>query len=132
MRLLAEGRTNLGDDGLYSYEAGGLYEGKRNYARAVQEYVKGSLAAGGESQAESRLLALATRPKFRDLVDRETQKPSPASGASMAAVLLRLRVFEVQNRKPELATYLDSVVSNATTIEQAPEIEKLAQLKYLE
>ena len=132
MRLLTEGRTKLADDGLYSYEAGAIYEGKRNYPRAVQEYVKGSLAAGGESPAESRLLALATRPKFRDLVDRETQKPATASGAPMAAVLLRVRVLEVQNRKPELASYLDSVVSGATTIEQAAEIENLAQQKSLE
>src|SRR6266851_1902507 len=90
------------------------------------------LAAGGESQAESRLLTLATRPKFRDMIDRETQKPGAASGATMAAVLLRVRVLEVQNRKPELASYLDSVVSGASTIEQAAEIENLAQQKSLE
>ena len=132
VRLLAEGRKKLADDTLYSYEAGAIYEGKRDYARAVQEYVKGSLAAGGESQAESRLLTLATRSKFRDLVDRETQKPATASGASMAAVLLRVRVLEVQNRKPELSNYLDSVVSSASTIEQAAEIENLAQQKSLE
>lgn len=132
MRLLTAGRTKLADDGLYSYEAGAIYEGKRDYPRAVQEYVKGSLAAGRESQAESRLLALSTRPKFRDLVDRETQKPATAYGASMAAVLLRVRVLEVQNRKPELANYLDSVVSGTSTTEQAAEIENLAQQKSLE
>src|SRR5260370_16393935 len=127
MRVLTEGRAKLADDGLYSYEAGALYEGKRNYPRAVQEYVKGSLAAGGESQAASRLLTLATRPKFRDVVDRETQKPGAASGATMAAVLLRVRVLEVQNPKSELSSYLDSVVHAATTLEQAPEIQNLTQ-----
>jgi predicted Zn-dependent protease len=50
----------------------------------------------------------------------------------MAAVLLRVRVLEVQNRKPELASFLDSVVSDASTIEQAAEIENLAQKKSLE
>jgi len=132
MRLLTEGRTKLADDALYSYEAGAIYEGKRDYPRAVREYAKGALAAGGESPAESRLLALATRPKFRDLVDRETQKAAAASGASMTAVLLRVRVLEAQNRKPELVSFLDSVVSGATTIEQAAEIENLAQQKSLE
>src|SRR5713226_2266355 len=44
MRLLAEGRSKLSDDALYSYEAGAIYEGKRDYPRAVQEYVKGALA----------------------------------------------------------------------------------------
>jgi predicted Zn-dependent protease len=132
MRLLAEGRSKLSDGALYSYEAGAIYEGKRDYPRAVQEYVKGALAAVGESPAESRLLALARRPKFRDLVDRETQKPAAATGAPMAAILLRVRVLEVQNRKPELANFLDSVVSGASTIEQAAEIENLAQNKSLE
>jgi predicted Zn-dependent protease len=132
MRQLAQGRSKLGDEVLYSYEAGAIYEGKRDYSRAVQEYLKGALAAGGESPAASRLLALGTRPKFRDLVDRETQKPAAATGAPMAAILLRVRVLEVQNRKPELANFLDSVASGATTIEQAGEIESLAQQKSLE
>ena len=132
MRLLAEGRRKLADDTLYSYEAGAIYEGKRDYPRAVQEYVKGALAAGGESLAESRLLALAARSKFRELVDRETQKPAAAAGAPMAAILLRVRALEVQNRKPELANFLDAVASGATTIEQAAEIETLAQQKSLE
>jgi len=50
----------------------------------------------------------------------------------MAAVLLRVRVLEAQNRTAELVTLLDSVVSGATTIEQAAEIENLAQQKSLE
>jgi tetratricopeptide (TPR) repeat protein len=132
MRLLAEGRNKLANDALYSYEAGAISEGKRDYPRAVQEYVKGAVSAGGDSPAESRLLALATRAKFRDLVDRETQKPATAAGAPMTAILLRVRVLEAQNRKPGLASFLDSVVVDATTIEQAAEIEKLAQQKSLE
>jgi len=132
MRQLAQGRSKLGDEALYCYEAGAIYEGKRDYPRAVREYVKGALAAGVESPAASRLLALGARPKFRDLVDRETQKPAAATDAPMAAILLRVRVLEVQNRKPELANFLDSVASGATTIEQAGEIESLAQEKSLE
>jgi predicted Zn-dependent protease len=132
VRLLEKGRSKLADDGLYCYEAGAIYEGKRDYARAVQEYAKGALAAGGESPAELRLLTLATRPKFRALVDRETEKPAAIPGAPMSAILLRVRVLEVQNRKPELASFLDSVVSGASTIEQAAEIENLAQQKSLE
>jgi tetratricopeptide (TPR) repeat protein len=132
MRLLAEGRARLSDDSLYAYEAGAIYEGKRDYPRAVEEYVKGALAAGEQSPAESRLLALATRPKFRDLVDRETQKPAGASGAPLSAVVLRVRVLEAQNRQPEIVSLLDSVASGATTIEQAAEIENLAQQKSLE
>jgi Flp pilus assembly protein TadD len=132
LRLLTEGRTKLADDALYSYEAGAIYEGKRDYPRAVHEYVKGALAAGGESPTQSRLLALAMRAKFRDLVDRETQEPAAVPGAPMAAVLLRVRVLEAEQRKPDLAIFLNSVVSGASTIEQAAEIENLAQQKSLE
>jgi predicted Zn-dependent protease len=132
LRLLVEGRKKLADDNLYSYEAGAIYEGKRDYPSAVKEYVKGALAGGGESPAEFRLLALARQPKFRDLVDRETQKPAAVAGAPMAVVLLRVRVLEAQDRKPELVSFLDSVVSSASTIEQAAEIENLAQQKSME
>ncbi len=132
LRLLADGRKKLADDDLYSYEAGAIYEAKRDYPYAIQEYVKGALAAGRESPAESRLLALARRPKFRELVDRETQQLAAAPHASMAAVFLRVRVLEAENRKPELVTFLDSVVGSASTIEQAAEIENLAQEKSLE
>ena len=48
LRLLNEGRRNSGDEHLYSYEAGAIYENQRDYARAIDEYVKGALAAGGE------------------------------------------------------------------------------------
>jgi tetratricopeptide (TPR) repeat protein len=43
-RLLNEGRKRLGDENLYSYEAGAIAENQRDYQRAISEYVKGSLA----------------------------------------------------------------------------------------
>jgi len=44
----------------------------------------------------------------------------------MAAVLLAVRVLEVQNRKRSCQSYLDSVVSGATTIEQGAESKSRA------
>src|SRR5260370_37989040 len=99
MRVLTEGRAKLADDGLYSYEAGALYEGKRNYPRAGQEYVKGSLAAGGESQAASRLLTLAPLPKFRDVVYLERQKTSGPSVSTMPDCRLLLRRLRLPRRQ---------------------------------
>jgi predicted Zn-dependent protease len=131
-RLLEEGRKKLGDDSLYGYEAGALFENKREYPQAIHEYARAALAAGGESPAANRLLTLAIRPKFRDLVDRETDKLTTASNFAALAVHLRVRVLEAQNRKPELVRFLDSVVNQATTIEQAAETESLAQQKSLE
>jgi predicted Zn-dependent protease len=132
LRLLEEGRKKLGDQALYGYEAGAIYEGKRDYPHAIHEYANAALAAGGESPALNRLLDLARRPKFRDLVNQQTERLASASRYAMPAVNLRVRVLETENRKPELVEFLDVAVNNAITIEQAAEIEALAQQKSLE
>jgi predicted Zn-dependent protease len=131
LRLLDKGRERLANPSLYSYEAGAIYENQRDYPRAIGEYVKGALAAP-ESSAELRLLELARRPKFRDLVDQSTANIAPAPNPPMPAVYLRVKVLEAQNRKRELESYLDSLATGTTSIEQAEDIETLAQQKSLE
>ncbi|HEX3353448.1 MAG TPA: hypothetical protein VHS34_11550 [Terriglobales bacterium] len=132
LRLLHEGRKRLRDDNLYSYEAGAIYESRRDYAEAISEYVKGSLAGQVNSPADLRLIELARRPKLRDLVDRETAKLIFLPDPSMAAVYLRVRVLQAQDRKPELETLLDAIAGSTTSIGQAEEIETLAEQKSLE
>jgi predicted Zn-dependent protease len=132
LRLLNEGRKNLGDDNLYGYEEGAIYEGKREYTRAIQEYANAALAASGESPALNRLLDLSRKPKYRELVNQTTEKLALASHYSLLAVQLRVRVLEAENRSPEMSAFLDAAVANATTIEQASELESLAQQKSLE
>ena len=131
LRLLGKGRDRLANPSLYSYEAGAIYENQRDYPRAVDEYVKGALSAP-ESSAELRLLQLARRPKFHDLVDQRTATVAASPNASMPAVYLRVKVLEAQNRKSELESFLDSLANSTTSIEQAEEIETLAQQKSLE
>jgi predicted Zn-dependent protease len=131
LRLLAQGRDRLADANLYAYEAGAIYENQRDYPRAIDEYVKGALAAP-ESSAEHRLLQLARRPKFRDVVEHSTFRIATLPNPSMLAVSLRVKVLETQNRKPELESFLDSLANATTSIEQAEEIETLAQQKSLE
>ncbi len=132
LRLLEEGRKKLGDDNLYSYEAGAIYENQRDYARAISEYVKGALAAGANSPAELRLLQLARRPKLRDQVDQQTAKLITLSTPAMTSVYLRVQVLEAQSRKPEMEAFLDSIANSTTSIEQAEEVEGLAEQKSLE
>ena len=137
LRLLNQGRDRLLNPSLYAYEAGAIYESKREYPQAIEEYVKGALAASSDSPAELRLLALARRPKFRDLVDQSTAKivaPSNPSmpAADLRAIYLRVKVLETQNRKPEMEALLDAIANRATSIEQAEDIENLAQQKSLE
>ena len=132
LRLLNQGRKKLGDENLYSYEAGAIYENQRDYARAIGEYVKGSLAGGANSPADLRLMELARRPKLRDQIDQQTAKLVSAPNPSMGVVNLRVRVLEAQGRKPELESFLDSIASSTTSIEQAEEVEVLAEQKSLE
>jgi tetratricopeptide (TPR) repeat protein len=131
LRLLGKGRDRLGNASLYAYEAGAIYENQRDYPRAIDEYVKGALSAP-ESSAELRLLQLARRPKFRDLVDQSTAKIAAPRNPAMPALYLRVKVLEAQNRKQEMEAFLDSVVNGTTSIEQAEDIETLAQQKSLE
>jgi cellulose synthase operon protein C len=132
LRLLNEGRKKLADENLYSYEAGAIYENQRDYARAIGEYIKGALAAESSSPADLRLLELARRPKLRDQVDQQTAKLVTLPNSLMSAVYLRVRVLEAQNRKPEMETLLDSIANNTTSIQQAEEVEVLAEQKSLE
>jgi tetratricopeptide (TPR) repeat protein len=132
MRLLGKGRDRLANPSLYAYEAGAIYENQRDYPHAIDEYVKGALSGASESSAELRLVELARRPKFRDLVDQSTAKLAPPPNPPMAAVYLRLKVLETQNRKEEMAAFLDSIANATTSIEQAEDIETLAQQKSLE
>lgn len=132
LRLLEEGRKKLGQDTLYGYEAGAIFENQRDYPRAIHEYARAELDAGPESPAANRLLELARRPKFRELADRESEQLTAASNFAMPAVHLRVRVLEAQDRKMELAGFLETVLSHTTTIEQAAEIEGLAQQQSLE
>jgi len=132
LRLLNQGRDRLRDPNLYTYEAGAIYENKRDYPHAIQEYVKGSLGGSPDSPAELRLLELARRPKFRDLVEENTAKITEAPNLSMPAVHLRVKILEAQGRKPEMESFLDAAVTSTPSIEQAEDIETLAQQKSLE
>jgi cellulose synthase operon protein C len=147
LRVLNQGRHYLHDSNLYSYEEGAIYENQCDYPQAIEAYVRGALRGPPNSPAELRLLTLARRPQFRALVDQATAKivipPNPPAAdaslpgpplqnSSLAPVLLRVKVLEAQNRKPEVEALLDSVASRATTLEQAQEIETLAEQKSFE
>ena len=43
LRWIAAARKQFDDAALFAYQAGAIYEGKRDYAGAVREYVAGAL-----------------------------------------------------------------------------------------
>jgi len=132
LRLLNEARTRFANGALFAYEEGAIYEGERDYARAIREYVNGSLASGQNAAAEDRLLQLAQRPQYVKLIDTATLQRMDQPGASMAAVDLRARVLETWNRKHDLEALLEQVLGRATTLERAAQIESLATQQSLE
>ncbi len=132
LRLLGEGRQKLNNNDLYRYESGAIFEGKRDYPQAIREYVQGALAEGAQSPAQQRLLSLARRPKMRDAVSQQTAALAAAPDATFTAVALHASVLEAQNRKPELAAFLESRLAAAATLEQASGIEDLAAAQSLD
>ena len=132
LRLLDEGRKKLDKPTLYGYEEGAIYETQKDYPRAIREYAAAAVGAGGESPAMGRLLELARRPKLRDLVNDTTEKLATDSDYALPAVNLRLRVLEAANRGLEMAAFLAAALDHAETIEQAAEIESIAQQRSLE
>ncbi|HZI55785.1 MAG TPA: hypothetical protein VFF39_03365, partial [Verrucomicrobiae bacterium] len=132
LRLLNQGRTNLHDDTLYTYQVGAIYENKRDFARAVDEYVKGALAATPNSQSRERLLQLAPRKTARDAVDAATNRAVAASKYSLGAIQLRLEVLEAQGRKQEMSALLLAALDNGNSVETLESIENIAKEKSLE
>ncbi len=132
LRILNEGRRKLGNSTLYGYEVGAIQETQRDYPRAIQEYANAALAAGGESPALGRLLELARRQKLREIINDATEKLAVDSSYSLPSVNLRVRVLEAENRKPEMAAFLEAALDHAESIERAAEIESIAQQRSIE
>ncbi|HEY6389401.1 MAG TPA: hypothetical protein VIX91_27275 [Candidatus Acidoferrum sp.] len=142
LRLMDEGRKKLGNPTLYGYEEGAIYETQKDYTRAVREYADAAVASDmppaeagwttGNSPALGRLLKLARRPKLRDLVNETTEKLAVDSHYAMPAVNLRIRVLEAANESPQMAAFLGAALDHAETIEQASQIELIAQQRSLE
>lgn len=114
LRLLEDGRRKLGDPALYAYEAGAIYENKRDYARAIAEYMKG---AESQSSARVRLIQLSRRPGERALVEKLTTERASGPDPNPAAVALRTAVLEAQNRRDDLRQFLLDVTGRTTSLE---------------
>ncbi len=118
-------RTKFDRPELYGYEAGAIYEGKRDFTQAIAEYTQSAIAEGGEPAA-ARLLQLARRRDWAKAVDAETARVLSASH-SIAALEMRERVLETQKRTAEIAPMLETALSRAATLDEAQAIGAEAQ-----
>ncbi len=123
LRLIGEGRKKLGNAALYAYEAGAIYENKRDYARAVTEYIKG---AEEESPARERLIKLSRRPAQRAIVEKLTIERAAGAEPGVAAVSLRTALLEAQNRRADLVQFLLGVAGRTASFEVLEKVRETA------
>jgi tetratricopeptide (TPR) repeat protein/predicted Zn-dependent protease len=126
-RAIAAGRTQLRDPALYAYEAGAIYEGQRQPARAIDEYARGALAAADQAPARGRLLTLAKRKAYRDLADRASAAAAEGPAPSPEAVSLRIAVLEAQSRRDDLQAFLQALLDRTSSLELMADIGSQAE-----
>jgi len=132
LRLLNEGRTRLNDSSLYGYQLGAIYENKRDYPHAVDEYLRAALLEGEGGQSRARLLQLAARKSTRDLVDSATSKAVSDRKYDLDSINTRVAVLEAQKRNQEVVTFLIATLDQAGNIDVIESVENLAKEKSLE
>lgn len=128
---IAFARQRFGNPALFGYEAGAIYEGKRQCGLAVAEYVKAAVADTETHAAQNRLLQLANRKGCGDEVNAQTAKLVQAS-PSLSALRLRVDVLNAQNNKApsaktQVAALLDSAILSAKSEDDAAHLAEYAQ-----
>ena len=123
---IRKARAKFNDPVLYGYEAGAIYEGKRDLAGAIGEYTAASTTGKGGNEAAERLLQLARRKTAAKLVDEATAKAVGANGG-IAALELRERVLEAMKRSEEIGPLLEAALGKATSLDQVEDIGSQAQ-----
>ena len=129
LRLIGEARKNLGKPDLFAYQAGAVYEGKRDYDRAIQEYVRGALATEGPSESRSRLLALAKRKPLGSVVDRLTAEKAAGTNPSLAAVSLRVDLLQTLKHREALGNFLTALAGSTSSHSMLEKIESVAAIQ---
>ena len=132
LKLLEEGRAKLDDPSLYAYEAGAIYEGKREFPQAIAEYIKGALKQHEGSRPYNRLLDLARRKTLRDEADRATAPLIEGTSPAIDAIKLRVAVLETQNRPKEVQQLLAAIGERTSSLETLEWLEETARQKSLE
>jgi len=111
---------------LYAYEAGAIYENKTVPAQAVAEYVTASITENPSGPARARLLTLATRPAYAQLVEEATAKAVTTS-PTLPTLTLRADVLTARKQPSLVAPLVDLAIAHASTSDQAADLASFAQ-----
>jgi len=124
LRWIASARTKFGNSALFAYQAGAIYEAKRDYQNAVREYAADALQSPGA--ANTRLIRLLSRPRVRDIIERETAA-ALASNPSPRAVALRLSVLEAEQRRLDIEALLQARVEAEKSASELTSLQETAR-----
>jgi len=123
LRMIETGRSKLRNPALYSYEAGAVHENRRDYAKAIPEYIKGAIQVDGPSQSRSRVIELARRPALRPAIEQATASTAPDTNLFE----LRSAILEAQGRRAEQEQYLTAVANGTSNFELLGRIDRAAE-----
>jgi cellulose synthase operon protein C len=139
-------RRQFRNPALFGYEAGAVYENKRDYPHAIAEYVRAATATESQSpriqqdeqptdegvsetpdsEARERLLELATRPATGELVDQATAS-SLEQHPTLAALELRVDVLNARQQKNAIGPAVEMAIQKVTSAEDAAQLAELSQ-----
>jgi hypothetical protein len=123
---IREARDRFGKPALFAFEAGAIYENKRDYSAAITEYLQGALAEDSQNSPFSRLVRLSRRSDHRDAIDQITGRMAAGQTPSAAAVSLRVAVLEAQERYADLGAFLGRLAGDTTSFELLDRVTQLA------
>lgn len=124
---LNEGRRQLGQRSLYSFEAGAIEEGRNDAGAAIREYLQGALDQPPDEQCRQRLVTLVRREGYREQIDRATAQLTSSESPSRQAIDLRIAVLEALERRDELEALLVAVAERTDSRGLLEQVEQVAQ-----
>ena len=127
LRIINDARRKFSNPVLFAYEAGAVYEGQRDYRRAVGEYLSGALVSTANSAARARLLHLLKRSNLRATIEQATEKAAGGANPDWNAVSLRLDVLEALNRRADLEAFLTHLAQETSSLELLAQIQPVAE-----
>ena len=125
LRVIAEGRAKLNNPAALAYEAGAICENKREYPRAISEYLKGA-QADPDSPSRRRLVRLARRPELRAAIEAETRNLAAGANPTMSGWNLRVVLLEEQSRRDDIAALLTATTAATTNFDLLARVEQVA------
>jgi predicted Zn-dependent protease len=114
---LTRGRQASGNPAQYSYEEGAIYENKRDYKDAVNQYVLGAVANSPDSRSTQRLLALTARKGLQSQIDQDTASLLTQPNPTSAQMQLRAGILSTENKTSQLASELSQLIARSTSLD---------------